>query len=309
MPINAHPDYVIAEKEFYSAQTPEEQIEKLKKMISVAPAHKGGENLRAQLRLRLKKLLEKLNKSKKTRTGSQTGIKKFEMQAVIVGNANSGKSSLLNLLTNANPEITTYQYGTTKPQIGMMNYATVQIQVIENPAIDSECYNRGLTNSADVLIILVTSIPEIKDIQGKISNKTSKQIIAFNKIDLLDSEQKRKLEATLKSKKYDFILISTKTEEGIEDLKGKIFQSFNRIRIYTKEPEMSMEKFLKEKKTKPVILNPGATIKDVAEKILHGFSDRIKETRIWGPSSKFSGQKIGITHVLKDNDIVEFKTK
>lgn len=309
MPINAHPEYIAAEKEFHLAQTLEEQIEKLKKMISVSPSHKGSENLRAQLRLRLKRLLEKVEKSKKSGKGSQTGIKKFEMQAVIVGNTNSGKSSLLNLLTNANPEITSYQYGTTKPQIGMMNYATVQIQIIENPAINSECYNKGLTNSADVLIILVTNMPEIKEIQEKISNKNSKQIIVFNKIDLLDSEQKRKLEATLKSKKYDYILISTKTEEGIEDLKGKIFQSFNKIRIYTKEPGMSMEKFLREKKTKPVILNPGATVKDVAEKILHGFSDKIKETRIWGPSSKFSGQKIGLSHVLKDNDIVEFKTK
>ena len=56
-------------------------------------------------------------------------------------------------------------------------------------------------------------------------------------------------------------------------------------------------------------MKPGATVKDVAEKILHGFSKNIKETRIWGPSSKFSGQKVGLNHKLKDLDTVEFKTK
>ena len=48
---------------------------------------------------------------------------------------------------------------------------------------------------------------------------------------------------------------------------------------------------------------------DVAEKILHGFSNKVKETKIWGPSSKFSGQIVSFRHVLKDMDIVEFKTK
>jgi len=39
------------------------------------------------------------------------------------------------------------------------------------------------------------------------------------------------------------------------------------------------------------------------------FSNQIKETKIWGPSSKFSGQIIGLKHKLKDLDVVEFKTK
>ena len=56
-------------------------------------------------------------------------------------------------------------------------------------------------------------------------------------------------------------------------------------------------------------LEPGASVRDVAERILKGLSCRIKEIRIWGPSSKFPGQKVGLQHKLKDLDIVEFKTK
>ena len=105
-------------------------------------------------------------------------------------------------------------------------------------------------------------------------------------------------------KKHDFVLISTKNLKGIEELKKKIFQSFDKIRIYTKNPN---EK--EPDKAKPVILEKGATIKDVAEKILHGFSINVKQAKIWGPSSKFPGQIVGANHKLKDLDVVEFKTK
>jgi len=64
MPINAHPEYFAAEKEYLLAQSLEEKIEKLKKLISLAPHHKGAENLRAQLKTRLKKFQEQLIKSK-----------------------------------------------------------------------------------------------------------------------------------------------------------------------------------------------------------------------------------------------------
>ena len=86
-------------------------------------------------------------------------------------------------------------------------------------------------------------------------------------------------------------------------LKEKIFQNFDKIRIYTKEPGKEPDK------TKPIILNPNSTIKDAAEKILKGFSEKIKQIKIWGPSSKFSGQVVGSKHKLKDLDIVEFKTR
>ena len=304
MPINAHPEYLAAEKEFHLAQTEQEQLKALEKMISTMPKHKGAENLRAQTRLRYKKLKEKIAKAKKSGKSSQQGIKKHDMQAVIIGQTNSGKSALLKLLTNAKPKSSETQFTTQQPEIGMMSYATTQIQIIENPAIESPNYNKGLANSADTLVLVVTNMDEIEKLKKQINNKTARQIIAYNKIDILDMEQKRKLKATLDSKKYDYVLISTKSQDGIEDLKGKIFQSFNKIRVYTKDPNKK-----EHDKDKPVILEPGATVKEVAEKILHGFSKQVKQIKVWGPSSKFPGQIVGLTHKLKDLDVVEFKTK
>jgi hypothetical protein len=301
MPINAHPEYIAAEGEYLQARTLEERIEKLKKMISCAPAHKSGENLRAQLKTRLKKLQEQLIKSKKAGKSSSVGIKKDDMQAVLVGKTNSGKSSLLKILTNSTPKIADYEFTTKNPVLGTLHYENSNIQIIEIPAIGSEFYAKGIVHTADTILVLVTSLKEIEYILKELKPE-GKIIFVFNKIDLLDENEKRKIQATLQSKKHNFVLISTKTGEGIEELKNKIFQSFNKIRIYTKEPG-------KEKSNRPIILNPNSTTKDVAEKILKGFSKKVKETRIWGPSSKFSGQKVGLQHELKDLDVVEFRTK
>ena len=301
MPINAHPEYLAAEKEYVQAQTLEEKIDKLKNMISHAPSHKGGENLRAQLKTRLKKFQEQLNKQKKQGKSSRIGIKKEAMQASIIGKTNSGKSSLLRILTNAEPKIASNNFTTTKPTIGMMSYATTSIQLIELPAIESEFYDKGVVYTSDTALILINSLEELKKIEPDVKTQ-GKRIIIFNKIDKLSLNEKRKISATLSSKKYNFILISTKERKGIEELKEKIFQSFDKIRIYTKEPG-------KEKSPRPIILEPDSTIKDVAEKILKGFSNKIKETKIWGPSSKFPAQKVGLKHKLKDLDIVEFKTR
>jgi len=302
MPINASPHFERAQAEHESAVGTQAKIRTLKKMITLAPKHKGAENLLKQLKTRLKKLKYTSEKESRKAGSTQQGIKKHDMQAVLVGKTNSGKSSLLSVLTNAEPKISENKFATTSPKIGMINFEGVQIQLIEIPAIDSEYYNKGLANTADTILILVNKIEEIEEILKKIKNTPGKKIIVFNKIDLLDEQKQRKLFATLQSKKYSFVLISSKTKENLEELKEKLFQSFDKIRVYTKEPG-------KEKSPKPIIMKPDSTLKDIAEKILHGFSKNVKETKIWGPSSKFPGQKIGLKHKLKDLDIVEFKTR
>jgi uncharacterized protein len=302
MPINAHPEFTAAEGEYLKATTLEEKIEKLKKMISYAPAHKGGENLRAQLKTRLRKLQEQQIKQKKSGKSSKIGIKKEDMQAVIIGKTNSGKSSLLNSLTKAQTEISSNKFTTITPKIGMMHYQTVSIQLVEIPPLDSEFYDKGIVYTSDTVLIVINSLEELKEMESLLRTN-GKKIIIFNKIDLFSEIEKRKIFSTLQSKKYNFVLFSSRNLEGLEELKERIFKSFEKLRVYTKEPGKESDKH------RPMILPPESTVKDVSEKILKGFSSRIKQIRIWGPSSKFPGQIVGLNHKVKDSDIVEFKTK
>lgn len=302
MPINPTHEYINAEAKYHQAQTDEEKLRTLKEMLKTAPAHKGSEKFRGAIRLKIKKLTQQLQKSKKAKSGKK-GIKKQEMQAVLIGLTNSGKSSILKSITNANPKIASYGFTTNQPEIGTLNYQGCNIQIIDLPPIASEGFDKGIINNADTLLIVIEKIHEIKPTLDAINNKTAKKIIIFNKTDLYDENTKRKISETLKSKKYNFVLISTKIDEGIEELKEKILKSFNMIRIYTKHPG---------KKQKldniPVILPPDSTLENVAEKILHGYSKKVKYAKVTGPSAKFIGQKIGLKHKVKDKDIVEFFT-
>ncbi|MEK6760925.1 MAG: GTPase [Nanoarchaeota archaeon] len=301
---NQSPQYQKAEVNFLNAKNDTDRLVFLEEMIRECPKHKSSEKMLANLKTRLIKLKEKIARQEKTRKSgksSRQGIRKEDMQAVIVGFANSGKSSLISSLTKATPEISQYPVTTRKPEVGMMPYSGMNIQLVEIPAIKSEYYDKGVVHTADTILILVNKIEEIDEIKKEIGRFMGKQIIIFNKSDLLSEEQKRKISSNMQSKKYDFILISTKTKENIEKLKEKIFKSFDKLRVYTKEPG-------KKQTERPTILEKGSTAKTLAEKILHGFSKKVKETKVWGPSSKFPGQKVGLNHELKDMDIVEFKT-
>ena len=225
------------------------------------------------------------------------------MQVVLVGLTNSGKSSTLKILTNANPRIASYGFTTQKPEIGVLNYENCQIQIIDLPAIGNENFETGIVNTADTILLIVEKILEIEEVEKVLEKAKGKKIIVLNKVDLYNEQEKRKIQETFKSKKYNFVLISCKTGENIENLKEKIFKSFDKIRVYTKSPREQ------EPDNEPVIMLPTSTVEQIAKIIFHGKLDIVKKIRIWGPSSKFPGQEVGIKHVLKDKDILEFTTK
>ena len=300
MPINASHEYFTAEKESLAATTTEDKIEKLEALIRVAPKHKSSENLLKELRTRLKKLLQKSEKSSKK--SGKKGIKKEGFQFALIGLPNSGKSSLLSKLTNAKPKISPNPFSTTEPLVGTFTYQGIHAQVIDLPPLSSDFSELSILNSADCILIVIENIEDLLKINPYLKKATKKRIIILNKLDLLSSEQLRKLVATMKSKKIDGVITSTLSDQGLDVLKQLMFQKMDIIRIYTKEPH-------KPKTEEPITLSQGATVKDAAEKILKGFSQKIKHTVLTGPSGKFPNQNVGLTHKLKDKDILEFHTK
>ena len=297
---NQSPAYQKAQGKFLEADTTEQKLKYLKEMIRECPKHKSSEKMLANLKTRYRKLKYANEKEIKQKKGGKQGIKKEDMQVVIIGKTGVGKSWLLDKLTNANPRIANSpleQFTTKHPIVGMMPFQGTNIQLIEIPAIESEYYDKGVVHTADIVLILITTLQQIKDIENKIGSTIGKKIFVFNNV---NNKNTRKISATLSSKKYNFVLIDS--QENFEELKEKIFQNLAKIRIYTKEPGKEPDK------NRPLILDPKSTIKDAAKKIIKNLKN-IKETKIWGPSSKFPGQITGFSHELKDLDIVEFKTK
>ena len=303
MPINASYEFFEAEKKYLAAGSLEEKIKCLEELIRKAPKHKSSENLLAELKTRLKKLLGQLDKSKKTGKGKK-GIRKEGYQVAVVGFANAGKSCLLGKLTNAKPFISEVEFSTKGVEIGTMDYGGVKAQIVDLPAFKGKDFDYGIVNNADCLLIVLDAwdFGSVVKLKGFLEKVVGKKIYIFNKIDLLSVNEVRKLDARCRSKKLDYVLVSCLSGQGVGDLKERIFEKMDVVRIYTKEPGQVANK-------DPVVLRKGATVKEVAETIYKGFSLKVKETRLTGPSGKFSNQKVGLKPVLKDKDIVEFHSK
>ncbi len=267
MPVNAGPEYFLAEKKFLEARTKEEKIQALEEMIKVLPKHKGAHNLLAQLKKRLS-ILKKESVSKTSSKPRFSIRKEGSGQVCIIGPTQSGKSTLLNSLTNSNARIGSHPYTTKKPEVGMMFYGGVQIQLIEIPSMfDPE--SLSLVRGSDLMLALVNSEDDKRDAEN---------LIARNRLN----------DKTV-------IFISRKTD--LEKIKEKIWSGLGLIRVYTKSPG-------KEKDLPPITFRPGSTIKDVVLSVHKDFLKNFKFARVFN-DTKFSGQKVGLDYKLKDLDVVE----
>src|SRR3989344_2760755 len=291
MPINAGYEYFDAEKKYLAAQTLDEKIICLREMIKKAPKHKWSENLLSELKTRLKKLIEKSEKTSSIGKGKK-GIRKEGFQVVIVGLTNSGKSMLLSVLTNASPIISSAPFTTKEANVGTMNYEGVYAQIVDLPSVLGKNF----------VLIVLEKFEDMNSFEKVLEHCKGRKLIVINKIDLLSPEEVRKLDARLKSKKIDFVFVSALNKLGIDELKNRIFLSMRVIRVFMKEPG-------KEPSKQPVVLSEGSTVKDVAESIYKGFSRIVVEAKLTGPSGKFANQRVGLNHVLKDRDVLEFKTR
>ena len=97
----------------------------------------------------------------------------------------------------------------------------------------------------------------------------------------------------LKKKFKDIIFLSTLTGEGISDLKKKIWENSNLIRIYT------------EKTKEPMILEKGSTVERLILHLHKKLFENFREAIVNGPSAKFSNQSVGLHHVLEDEDKIK----
>ena len=124
-------------------------------------------------------------------------------------------------------------------------------------------------------------------------------IVVGNKNDLPGAEEKFQMLKELYAENFSIVSVSAKELEGLEELKRKIYEELNIIRIYTKEPGKSADM------TDPIVLKRGSVLMDAARVIHKDFAYKLRYAKMWG-SSKFSGQQVDRNHPLEDGDIVEF---
>ncbi|MGQ9720217.1 MAG: GTPase [Candidatus Jordarchaeum sp.] len=385
MPINLNPEAQVALRKLEEAETREEKIVAIQELLQRMDKHKGTEKFVNQLKKRLAKLRAEIEREKMRRSG---GVHVFSIkkqgagQVILVGLTNAGKSTILNHLTGAKSKVGDYPFTTINPEVGILDFDSVPIQIIESPALFDGC--SGSENGPQMLstirnadsVVLVTDLSqdvleqvriilnelesagillnldpppvevkktgsggiqimgtqffegtpeEIKNFLNK-KNIVNAVVRIWNKISLDDvelaldtsvvykdalivatkgdlpgsSENYKKLVGKY-GQKFKIYPISILKEKGIEDFKEGIFKSLGVIRLYTREPGNVIS-------DKPLVLEKGASVEDLAKRLHARFIKNFKYARIFGKSVKHEGEKVGLDHMLEDNDIVQFYT-
>lgn len=326
MPANLPPQYFETEKKLKTAKTPEEKVSILEELLSIVPKHKGTEKLQALLKTKIAKLKSTAQKKPiVAKHGLSFYIDKAGAgQVVLIGLPNAGKSSLVKSLTNADPEIGDYPFTTRMPSPAMMQYENIQIQIIDTPPITPEYmeyWHAELIKGADgVLAILDLSSQNpasgLENLLAKLKEKRIElipknhtpsseasffqkiTIVVANKADFSSSEENLTAVKKALHPDFDLIPVSTKTEDGLEILRIKIFSLLDVIRVYSKIPGK------KTARTDPFTLKKGSTVMNLAKAVHKDFAQNLRFARIWS-QNKYQGQKVNRDHILEDEDIIE----
>ncbi len=325
MPANLTPQYLEAEANFKQAKTIPEKIKALENMMAIIPKHKGTEKIRAQLKSRMAKLREDLQRKPAVSRAEQAYTIKREgvAQVVLLGLPNSGKSSLFSQVTHAFSEVAEYPFTTQKPIPGMMKFENIQIQLVDTPPLQMDHLEPGLSNlirntDALLLIIDLTQDPvfqmetlqeELKQMKIEVVGKGirpsleggwafQKTLLLGNKCDVRNAMEAYRVFESRFKETFPILPISAKEGMNCEELKKEVYQLLGIIRVYTKAPGEEAEL------TQPVVLKKGSTVGDVALSIHKDFFAKLRYAKIWG-SGKFDGQMVKKDHRINEGDVIE----
>ncbi len=239
MPVNPPREYYVAEAKFQQAKTREERIAALEEMLRLMPRHHGSENALAQLKSRL----SKLKKESEKKGAHQVGIKKEgDAQICIIGLANSGKSTLLAKLTEAKPKISATPYTTTRPEIGMMDYYGIKVQLVEIPSTFNPSH-MSIARSSEGVVIVAGDVREEALIKDVMKNNFIRQRC-----------------------------ITVSSKEDANSLKERIWNMLGLMIVYTKTKHV--------KQGTPMALRKKSTIRDFAARIHKDFLKNFHFARI-----------------------------
>lgn len=325
MPANLTPEYRSAEEEYRQAKDPAEKLACLEKMLSVIPKHKGTDKMQGDLRRKISRLKENLQKKSGKKGFSVKVEREGAAQVVLVGAANSGKSALVEATTNAKTEVADYPISTRAPIPGMFPFENLQFQLVDLPPVNRDYMEPWVTDiirNADCALWLVdASDPQIESQVEQVTELLGQRkvrlvgadapagkghdpirnircILVATKMDLEPAESgfswlQRRYQPTIQ-----VLGLSAMGDSDFTSLGRALFALNRIIRVYSKTPGKEADR------SHPHILHRGDRLIDFARVVHKDFADNLRYAKAWG-QGMFDGQRIQRDQELCDGFVVE----
>jgi uncharacterized protein len=226
-------------------------------------------------------------------------------QIAFVGPPNAGKSSLLQALSAIQIKTGDYAFTTTRPVASTTRIGGVLVQLVEIPGLIAGANEDrgggrallGVLRNADAIVFChaVTAAPEeLRVVLGEVeaAGIALPSLLAATKADEGDAGR-----LASAFPQHAVLPVSVLDDESLDRFRDAVWALTGLVRVYLGhggEPDGD-----------PLALHPGATIADVADEIHHDLAESFTAARIWGPSARFPGQRVGGAHEVLDGDVVE----
>ena len=165
----------------------------------------------------------------------------------IIGMPNAGKSSLLSVLTKAKPKIANYPFTTLDPNLGVTSYSDKEVTLADIPGLIEGAHEgtglgdkflRHIERCKSLIHLIDITDEDILENYLKIRKELSKyssnlvkkkEIIVFNKIDMINvNEIKKKINAFKKKIKKNIYKISVVQNKGLINIKKLLINNVYR---------------------------------------------------------------------------------
>ena len=118
----------------------------------------------------------------------------------------------------------------------------------------------------------------------------------LNKIDLMPQDHVDKVVDSFEG--WQVFTMSAQEDMFIDRFKDAVFETCKFIRVFLKPQGQEADLI------EPLVIKESSTVGMVCDYLHRDFREKFRYARVWGPSGKFPGQKVGIGHVLKDEDLL-----
>jgi len=229
-------------------------------------------------------------------------------QVALVGPPNVGKSSLLQALSEIQIKTGDYAFTTLRPVPALTRIRGVLVQLVEIPGlIEGAAEDRGggrallgVLRSADAILYCVRAGADPEELRIVRNEVTIAGIelpaaVAMTRADETDAGARDRLVAAIPD--LPVIAVSVLDEGSLEAVRTTVWQLTGLIAVRLRANGTIEDE--------PLALHPPATVEDVADTIHHELAASFAGARIWGPSARFEGQRVGRDHEVADGDVVE----